>query len=321
MSLNKLDLVSVEGLDEIARAVERSRAAIEAVAVSARERMAEQFRQIERRGRDLEEEAEEAQRAIDSLDEDDSGDDEFERLEDALKQVRNFRQTAGECAMLRRRFEAGLGTLTERGGVLTAQCARSFAEVARDARDYRGVRLEGTSSGLGGGSAPDPMAAQVGMASPTSNAPELPPGAAPMDVGPPLPKGFIWLDLEKLSERDFLTEPSDFRKEGPGKIKHGIGVLRDELIPMLATQPGLDAEAVKQIDEERGTRWDENGFVHPDSLTTIWSVFFNPDRSGDTLCVARKAVNGMPYLPGGRHRLGIAREMGIRYMPAKVVDA
>ena len=112
MSLNKLDLVSVEGLDEIARAVERSRAAIEAVAVSARERMAEQFRQIERRGRDLEEEAEEAQRAIDSLDEDDSGDDEFERLEDALKQVRNFRQTAGECAMLRRRFEAGLGTLT-----------------------------------------------------------------------------------------------------------------------------------------------------------------------------------------------------------------
>lgn len=321
MSSDKLDLVSVKGLEEIARAVERSRAAIEAVATSARERMDQQFRQIERRGRDLEEEAEEAQRAIDSLDEDDSGDDEFERLEDALKQIRSFRRTAGECAMLRRRFEAGLGTLTERGGVLTAQCARSFTEVARDARDYLGIRLEGTSLGLGGGGGSATMSAQMGTATTAFAESDLPPGAAFPEAAPALPKGFVWLDLEKLSESDFLTEPGDFRKEGPGKIKHGIGILRDELIPLMEANPGLDEDMVRRIDEERGTLWDESGFVHPESLSTVWSVFFNPDRSGDTLCVARKAVNGMPYLPGGRHRLGIAREMGIRYMPAKVVDA
>lgn len=313
----KLDLGSLEGLEEIASAVERFRAATGAVAESARERLATQFRQIELRGRALEEEAEDAQRELDSIDEDDCGDDEREQLEDALRQMRSFREAAGECAMLRRRFEAGLGTLTERGGVLTAQCARSFAEVGRDARTYRSIQMEGSSAG---GSAAV-TAGLAGAAAPKPETADRPPGVATPDVGPPLPEGFAWLDLATLSEADFLTEPGDFKKEGAAKIEHGIGLLRDEILPLLAADPALDHAALQRMDGERGTLWDARGFVHTDSLSNVWQIFFDPRTGADTLCVARKGVAGKPYLPGGRHRLGIARQMGIRYMPARVVDA
>lgn len=132
-----------------------------------------------------------------------------------------------------------------------------------------------------------------------------------------LPKGFVWIELEEVGDQDFIHDPDQFRKVSRSKMERGLRLLESELLPLLADDPTLSEEDVMALDRERGTEFDENGFIHLDSLHAVWRAFLNPSSSAETIRIGGVHTDGSLQVTDGRHRLGVARELGITRLPGK----
>ena len=267
-----------------------------------------QFRSLEELGRDRLDELSSAQHAVNALDEEDCGGSEYEQLETAEEALLEFRAVARDCHDARKRFEAAVIELTDRGTALTHAALSGIDAKIAAADAYLAIRLDdspGSSIKVVGSSA-----------TPTETA--APPTAHNEDYRfGNLPLGFAWIQLADLREKDFLTDPSEFKKVKHGDMRRGVELLRDNILPVVNANPTLSRDDIVRLDQQRGTGFDTDGFVHADSLATVWDAFLDPRREAEVVVIGRTSDGGYDVI-NGRHRLGLARDLGMQAIPCKM---
>lgn len=278
---------------------------------AAQDQMRRQSRQLEDIGRDRLDELSAARHAVDALDEVDDGWSEWQRLEDAQAAVQQFRAVARECHDARRRFEAKVAELADRGAAFIGSAVAGIEAKIMAADGYLTIHVPIASGNAGAtGSGSSAPAASVA----------LPKTAAADDRFGRLPDGFAWVSLADLPDEDFVTGPGLFKKTTRAEMMRGVALLRDEILPMVNANPALNRDDIARLDQQRGTAWTKEGFTHPDSLTTVWDAFLNPRREAGVVVVGRMP-DGSYDVINGRHRLGIARELGMTAIPCKLRGA
>lgn len=303
-----VEIRSIRALAEIRERLGQLSSQVRNHADEAQDRTRSQFRLIEELGRDRLDELSSAQHEVNALDEEDSGESEYERLETAEEALLEFRAVARDCHDARKRFEAAVTELANRGATL-AHAALSGIDAKIAAADaYMAIRLDDapSSSIAGGGSSATPTAT---TAPPTAQHGD--------DRFGYLPPGFAWVQLADLPEKDFLTDPSVFKKVKRGDMRRGVELLRDNILPAVNANPALNRDDIVRLDQQRGTGFDANGFVHADSLVTVWDAFLDPRREAEVVVVAHMPDGGYDVI-NGRHRLGLARELGMQAIPCKM---
>jgi hypothetical protein len=100
-------------------------------------------------------------------------------------------------------------------------------------------------------------------------------------------------------------------------MRRGLEILRDEIIPALQ-RGGYTREDAERTDQESGTEFTVEGWVHPESRLTVWKAFLDPRREADVVAVER-GVDGRYNVSSGRHRLGLARKLGIKKVPVRIL--
>lgn len=303
-----VELRSVVALAEIRDRLGQFSGRIRSHVETARDRIRSHFSQLEDVGRDRFDELAAARHAVDALDEEDDGWSEWQRLEAAMEAVQEFREVASGCHDARRRFEAAVAELAERGATLSAAALAGIEGKIEAANGYLGIHVPAArdKAGVtGGGSSP-------------SAAPTVPPEAVAADERfGRLPEGFSWVCLADLPEEDFVTDPDQFKKATRADMLRGVALLRDKILPMVNANPALNRDDFARLDQQRGTAWTVEGFVHPDSLTRVWDAFLNPRRESQVVVVGRMP-DGSYDVIDGRHRLGVARELGMPAVPCKL---
>jgi hypothetical protein len=134
-----------------------------------------------------------------------------------------------------------------------------------------------------------------------------------------LPDGFFWVDLTTLPEACFVHDETSFKKVRKSTMRRGVSLLFSEIIPELRRSPEVGAEYFARVDRERGTDYDCNGFVHPESLYVVWQAFLDERQNNDNVIrISTIHEDGRVDLYSGRHRLAVARELGQRFMPVRI---
>jgi hypothetical protein len=302
------ELSSVSALAEIRDRLGQFSGRIRSHSEAARDQIRWHSSQLEDLGRDRLDELAAARHAVEALDEEDHGWPEWQRLEAAQEAVQEFREVASECHDARRRFEAAVAELAERGAALAAAALVGIEAKIEAADGYLGIHVPAASGNAGltaGGSS-------------ASAASAVPPQATAADERfGRLPEGFAWVSLADLPEEDFVTDPDQFKKATRADMLRGIALLRDQILPMVNANPALNRDDFARLDQQRGTEWTAEGFVHPNSLTKVWDAFLNPRRESQVVVVGRMP-DGSYDVIDGRHRLGVARELGMTAMPCKL---
>jgi hypothetical protein len=303
-----IELRSVRALAEIRDRLGQFSGGVRSHAEAARDRIRWHSSQLEDLGRDRLDELAAARNAVDALDEEADGWSEWQRLEAAQDALQEFRDVASECHDARRRFEAAVAELAERGATLAAAAFAGIEAKIEAADGYLAIHVpaaSGNAGATGGGSS----ASAASVASPQA--------AAADDRFGRLPKGFAWVSLADLPNEDFVTDPDLFKKTKRAEMLRGVALLRDEILPMVNANPALNRDDIARLDQQRGTAWTTEGFIHPNSLTTVWDAFLDPRREAEVVVVGRMP-DGSYDVINGRHRLGIARELGMTAMPCKL---
>jgi hypothetical protein len=307
-----VELRSVRALAEIRDRLGQFSSRVRSHAEAARDRIRWHSSQLEDLGRDRLDELAAARNAVDALDEEDDGWSDWQRLEAAQDALQEFREVASECHDARRRFEAAVAELAEREAALAAAALAGIEAKIMAADGYLTLHVPAASGNVGakggGGSSASPASASS------------PQAAAADDRFGRLPEGFAWVSLADLPDEDFVTDPDLFKKTNRAEMLRGVALLRDEILPMVNADPALNRDDIVQLDQQRGTAWTTAGFTHPDSLTTVWDAFLNPRREAEVVVVGRMP-DGSYDVINGRHRLGIARELGMPAIPCKLRGA
>ena len=299
-----VEIRSVRALTEIRERLGHLSGQVRNHATQAQDRVRSQFRLLDELGRDRLDELSSAQHAVDALDEEDSGGSEYERLESAEEALLKFRAVARDCNDARKRFEAAVTELANRGATL-AHAALSGIDAKIAAADaYMAIRLDDTPGSS--------ITRGASSATPTATA-----ALNGDDRFGSLPPGFAWVQLADLPEKDLLTDPSVFKKVKHGDMRRGVELLRDNILPAINANPALSRDDIVRLDQQRGTSFDADGFVHVDSLATVWDAFLDPRREADVVVIGRTPDGGYDVI-NGRHRLGLARELGMPAIPCKM---
>lgn len=279
-------------------------------AESAREmvRIAQQHLQLI--GQARREELRDAQYALDSVDEDDDGWDERVRRDEAYEAVQRFRRVAESIDDAGRQFIARTGHLTDRGKRL-AQAGIASLDHKIDAVDeYTAIRVPDPLSQTGG----DVVARVCPQGQPMTIA-----GVASACSESQLPPGFAWINISEIDPNGgFVDDPAEFRKASHAQLLRGVEILRDEIIPAIEANGRYTREDAERCDREGGTDYTEAGWIHPESRLAVWQAFLDPRREADVVAVER-GPDGKYRVSSGRHRLGVARQLGLRTIPGRIL--
>lgn len=308
-----VNLRSVRALTELRDRLSHFSSSIRDHADCARDQMRSHSYRLEEMGRARADELSDAYDALAALDEDDDGWTERRRLDAALEAMREFREVAGELQDAQSRFQAQLTGFTARGSSLVATAIEAISVKIAAAETYLAIQVPsatGAARSAEAGGASSGVAGHAGSTSAT---------VAADDLGP-LPPGFAWIRLKDLSEEDFIENPALFEKVDHTRMLRGVALLRDEILPRVNENPVLGRDDVARLDAERGTAWTAQGFAHPESLTTIWDAFLDTRREADVVVISRMP-DGRYDVINGRHRLGIARKLGMTALPCKITGA
>jgi hypothetical protein len=247
---------------------------------------------IDQRKRDLEWEAARLSDEYNSLDEDEDG----EYLQDSLYQVRAELADAEAAGA---RIEEAHDTFRLSAIALTRitddrlPAARAFLErKLEQARAYVSLHPSSDSSGHlaplvtpnAGGGAPKPAIEAF-----------------------PLPAGFAWIPLDQVETGDL--EPSDFRKVSEGDIERGFGFLVREILPRIRGGSPADADVFRETDRAAGR--DEGA-----GARRAFEAFFGLD----AIRLERRAGEPVFSVTNGRHRIHVARRLGLSHVPARTVE-
>lgn len=250
-----------------------------------------------------------AQRELDSVDEEDSGWHERERRDEALAAVQHYRRVYAQVEAAGRGFVANAETLSQSGKQLTSGGIATLLRRIEASDEYQSYHTPDASGGSA--SAGNNAAAHSNQTSAQTIA------ATDDTASNALPTGFGWINIDEVDASGFIDDPAEFKKVEYSSMTRGMEILRDEIIPAL--QRGtFTKEDAERADRERGTEHTAEGWVHPESRLTIWRAFLDPRREADVVAVER-GPDGRLLVTSGRHRLGLARKLGIQMVPVRII--
>ncbi len=311
---DQLDLRSTQFLGEARDWLSNANARLLSQAGEATALVRETLRKLERIGEDRLEELRAARAALDAVEDNEDDSREQERLEEALEAMQRYRQVAEDLEHSGRRFIARASELSERGRHF-AHAGIAFLDERLEALgEYMAVRLPDDL--MINGALPlqeRPSGTSMTVDVPFAN-PEAP-------VSDDLPPGFGWLDIAAVDQvGGFIDDPKQFRKAGYAQMRRGLEILHDEIIPKIRAGTGFTREDAERLDREGGTVYTSEGFIHPDSRVAVWEAFLNPQRGADVVVVERGS-DGKMKVVSGRHRLGLARQLGMQAIPARILGS
>lgn len=313
---DQIDLRSSEFIDEARDWLNHANAKLASNAEEATALVRATLRKLEAIGEDRLDDLRSARAALAAVDEDEDGDSdsEQEQLDEALEAMQRYRRVAEELEAAGRRFIARASDLSERGRQV-AHAGVAFLDQRLDAlHEYQAVPLS-QEMAMHGEAFP---AASRSDASPTKPPPAVGPAAS---VAGDLPPGFTWLDIAEVDTHGgFIDDPAQFRKAGQAQMRRGLEILRDEIVPRIKSGEGFTREDAERIDLKGGTAYTSAGFIHPESRVTIWDAFLDSRRGADVVVVER-GINGKMQVISGRHRLGLARQLGMQTIPVRLLGS
>jgi ParB-like chromosome segregation protein Spo0J len=137
------------------------------------------------------------------------------------------------------------------------------------------------------------------------------------DELPRLLAGFSWIPITQFAQSALPTK-DDFKKVRYEEMTAGLQRLWKELIPLLNSTAHPNRSVCERFDEANG-RVDRMGFVHLESLASLWDWFFNP-RSKEHIRVTFDNRTGKWDIDNGRHRIKAASDLGWKFVPGEVVQ-
>lgn len=198
-------------------------------------------------------------------------------------------------------------------GTTLPAAAAYLAQKHAEATNYQRVALPGSpvQSSIGG-------SAEVENAVCASSTGESllagPAHANSPDELPKLPSGFTWIPISQFDQSE-LPNRNDFKKGiSPSDMANGLQRLWSELIPTLNANARPSRAVCEAFDEANG-RVDPMGFVHPESLSNLWDVFFN---RREHIRVTFDERTEKWSIDNGRHRVRIAKDLGWKYVPGEL---
>jgi hypothetical protein len=308
-----VNLRSVRALTELRDRLSHFSSSVRDHADCARDQLRSHSYRLEEIGRARLDELSDAYDTLAALDEDDDGWAERRRLEAAQEAMQEFREVASELQDAQSRFQTQLSRFAGRGSSLAATAIEAISAKIAAAEAYLAIQVPSATGGVRSADAGGASPGSAGHAGSTSAT------VAADDLGP-LPPGFAWVRLKDLSGEDFIEDPALFEKVDHARMLRGVALLRDEILPRVNANPALGRDDVARLDAERGTAWTAQGFPHPESLATIWDAFLDKRREADVVVISR-IPDGRYEVINGRHRLGIARKLGMTAIPCKMTGA
>lgn len=130
---------------------------------------------------------------------------------------------------------------------------------------------------------------------------------------PTLPAGFEWVSLDQLELVD-LPERADFKKVSYEDMCRGLELLHTEMVPLFRQHPAAGRDVFEDFDRRHGRI--STGLVHPRSLANLYDKFFF---GHEHIRVVRARGHTNYVIENGRHRVRIARDLGLKHVPAQVV--
>ncbi|MBZ0149053.1 MAG: hypothetical protein K8F62_16145 [Pseudorhodoplanes sp.] len=131
---------------------------------------------------------------------------------------------------------------------------------------------------------------------------------------PALRDGMEWVSLEKLDWGD-VPPDMEFKKAGKEDMRAMLETFATGVVPALSETPGIDLDDFRQKDRAAG----RNGPT--EAYSAAYEFMLGRDNSSDTIALdAPHPLNGNRFgWQSGRHRALIARELGWKYIPARVI--
>jgi len=114
------------------------------------------------------------------------------------------------------------------------------------------------------------------------------------------------IDVAKLPEPDGITGPDDFKKISETKMRRGIEQWI-EMKPVIESGEGASSDYWANIDNEKGL-----SFV--DGYQQVYEAFYGQD------CIRIDKVGDTYDIINGRHRIWLAKRMGITELPMQIVE-
>ncbi len=250
----------------------------------------------------------EAERALFSVEDDDDNTYEFERREEAQEALARYRRVAAHIDKLSRSFVERTSILSGRAQQLVKVGTSDLDRRVEALAEYRSIQMPLAGGGYAATSA-------VGQLQTSADLQEK--VAFEQEGEMHLPAGFGWVDLNEVELSGFIDDPEHFNKSDYYTMRRGIEILRDEIIPALRSGR-FGREDAERMDRDRGTEYTVDGWIHPESRLTVWRAFLDPRREADVVVLERGA-DGKYCVTSGRHRLGLARSLGIRMIPARIL--
>jgi len=135
---------------------------------------------------------------------------------------------------------------------------------------------------------------------------------APSPPGDPPPPG-DWVDrgiqdvpVADLPEPEGIDDASDFEKVSSEEMKVGLTRLQ-EMKPAIDSGQGANTDFWREFDRQ-------HGLAYPDGYQKVYESFYGQD-------AIRLNKDGDQYdIVNGRHRIFMAKQMGIDTVPARVIE-
>ena len=132
----------------------------------------------------------------------------------------------------------------------------------------------------------------------------------------PLPKGFKWIRLDEISQKEIseLPNESQFKKVSYEEMKNGLEKFESEILPVLQNNPDKsNADYFEDLDKKNGN----------DEITgtkKIFNVFFS--RQFPEFIKVERFSESSKYdsITNGRHRIKVARDLGWQVIPAEATE-
>jgi len=277
---------------------------------AAREMVSRAMARMEAVGEARLEELRDAQRALDAVDEDEGDSYERSRRDEALEAVHKHHRLAARLEAAGRQFIARSCSLSDRGQQLALAGVASLERRIDATAEYVAICVPDATGGVLKASAA--AAAHSFAVTPAGITASL-----QGDSHGPLPAGFGWINIDEVDPLGFIDDPRQFKKAKYSDMCRGLEILRDEIIPALKLGR-FSREDAERIDRELGTDYTAEGWIHPESRLTVWRAFLDSRREADVVTVERGA-DGKYHVTSGRHRLGLARQIGIKMVPVRVL--
>ena len=139
------------------------------------------------------------------------------------------------------------------------------------------------------------------------------------DELPVLPRNLQWVSVDEV---DWSEAPSDlgFRKVSREKIVQMLRTFERDLLPVLAQTPDITPSRLAEMDRQLGRVPTTDG-VRSDSLEFCFGYLIGTVRESDLIVMdVMKSEVGRRYgFTSGRHRALVAKELGWKFIPARVI--